>query len=152
MLTFFLHFVHFLGGSWEPCWASWGSLGKPLDPKTCKNQVFFNGFEKAVFRSLKLLMTLLGSSCCFLGKSDPKMGFRNGYQKWSFKTSKNDFVFESFCVFNFLCFQFLVPFLSIFGNHFGAHFGTRSAKEGARWAQESHQELQRAKKLHFQKP
>ena len=48
--------------------------------------------------------------------------------------------------------QSLVPFLSIFGNHFGAHFGTRSAKEGARWAQESHQELQRAKKLHFQKP
>ena len=48
--------------------------------------------------------------------------------------------------------QFLVPFLSIFGNNFGAHFGTRSAKEGARWAQESHQELQRAKKLHFQKP
>jgi len=48
--------------------------------------------------------------------------------------------------------QSLVPFLSSFGNHFGAHFGTRSAKEGARWAQESHQELQRAKKLHFQKP
>ena len=43
-------------------------------------------------------------------------------------------------------------FLEHFSEHFGAHFGTRSAKEGARWAQESHQELQRAKKLHFQKP
>ena len=46
----------------------------------------------------------------------------------------------------------MVLFWSIFGNNFGAHFGTRSAQEGARWAQESHQELQRAKKLHFQKP
>ena len=45
----------------------------------------------------------------------------------------------------------MVPFLSIFGHFIGAHFGTRSAKEGARWAQESHQELQRAKKLHFKK-
>ena len=48
--------------------------------------------------------------------------------------------------------KFGYAFWSSFGNHFGAHFGTRSAKEGARWAQESHQELQRAKKLHFQKP
>ena len=43
-------------------------------------------------------------------------------------------------------------FFEHFWVHFGVHFGTRSAKEGARWAQESHQELQRAKKLHFQKP
>ena len=98
------------------------SLGMPLDPKTCKNQVFFNGFEKAVFRSLKLLMALLGSSCCFLGKSGAKMGFQNGYQK-SKKNRKKKIKKNG---------QSLVPFLSIFGNHFGAHFGTRSAKEGAR--------------------
>ena len=48
--------------------------------------------------------------------------------------------------------QFLVPLVSIFGHFIGAHFGTRSAKEGARTAQESHQELQRNKKLHCQKP
>ena len=63
----------------------------PLDPKTCKKQVFFNGFEKAVFRSLKLLMALLGSSCCFLGKSGAKMGFQNGYQKWTKSYQKHDF-------------------------------------------------------------
>ena len=47
--------------------------------------------------------------------------------------------------------HFLVTFWTTFGDHFGAHFRTRSAKEGARWAQEGHQELQRPTKLHFQK-
>ena len=86
--SFFLGFRSSLGASWEPSWASWGSLGRPLDPKTCENLKFFKGYEKAVFWSLKLLMALLGSSCCFLGKSGPKMGFQNGCQKWCWKTSK----------------------------------------------------------------
>ena len=47
--------------------------------------------------------------------------------------------------------HFLVTFWTPFGDHFGTHFRTRSAKERARWAQEGHQELQRTKKLHFQK-
>ena len=53
--------------------------------------MFFNGFEKAVFRSLKLLMALLGSSCCFLGKSGAKMGFQIGYQEWKNSYQKFDF-------------------------------------------------------------
>ena len=48
--------------------------------------------------------------------------------------------------------KFGYVFWAFLGTILGPHFGTRSAKEGARWAQESHQELQRAKKLHFQKP
>ena len=48
---FVLHFVHFLGVSWEPYWASWGSLGRPLDPKTIKNPRFFKVFEKALWSS-----------------------------------------------------------------------------------------------------
>ena len=35
------------------------------------------------------------------------------------------------------------------GNFFGVHFGTRSAKEGARWAQESHQEFKEPKSCIF---
>ena len=50
--------------------------------------MFFKGFEKAVFWSLKLLTALLGSSCCFLGKSGAKMGFQNGYQKCEKKYQK----------------------------------------------------------------
>ena len=102
---FWAPFWNPLGASWEPSWASWGSLGRPLDPKTCKKQTFFKGYEKAVFWSLKLLMALLGSSCCFLGKSGPKMGFQNGCQKCRGEVSKNE----------------LVPFWTSFGAHFGTH-------------------------------
>ena len=71
--------------------------------------------------------------------------------RWDHKMSKSLSKKSSFLFFFFnfgIFWLFFVAFLI----HFGAHFGTRSAKEGARWAQESHQELQRAKKLHFQKP
>ena len=49
--SFFWPFMHFLGVSWEPYWASWGSLGRPLDPKTYKNSKFFKVFEKALWSS-----------------------------------------------------------------------------------------------------
>ena len=84
----FFRFWSSLIASWESSWVSWGSLGKPLDPKTCKNTVFFNDFEKAVSWSLKLLLALLGSSCFFLGKSGPTMGFQKGYQKCEKKIKK----------------------------------------------------------------
>ena len=73
-----------------------------------KNCWFFNGFEKAVFWSLKLLMALLGSSCCFLGKSGSKMGFQNGYQKWSLKTLKIEFKMKCHIITSLLWFNFLV--------------------------------------------
>ena len=38
-----------------------------------------------------------------------------------------------------------------FWEFFGAHFGTRSAKEGARWAQESHQDFKEPKSCIFKK-
>ena len=98
----------------------------PLAPKTCKKQMFFNGFEKAVFWSLKLLMALLGSSCCFLGKSGAKMGFQNGYQKWSLKTLKIEF--KSIMTNNnkFALVQFLVLFGLVFGDIFATHFETQN--------------------------
>ena len=65
--VFFAHFwVHFLttfwpsfgppldvslGVSWEPSRASWGSLGRPLDPKTLKNLIF-SGFWRCSFLAL----------------------------------------------------------------------------------------------------
>ena len=63
-----------LGVSWEPCRASWDSLGRPLDPKTLKNGRFFKVFENAAFWLFELLMALLGSSCPLFGRSGPKMG------------------------------------------------------------------------------
>ena len=78
---FFLFFFRFwssLGASWEPSWASCGSLGRSLDPKMLKNLWFFKGFERAVFWSLKLLMGLCVHLGCFLGKSGPNMGYRYG--------------------------------------------------------------------------
>ena len=45
----------------------------------------------------------------------------------------------------------LLTFRGTFGTHFGAHSWTRSAQERPRCTQEDHQELQRDKKLHFQK-
>ena len=58
LFLFFFRFWSSLGASWEPSWASCGSLGRSLDPKMLKNWGFFKGFEKAVFWSLKLLMGL----------------------------------------------------------------------------------------------
>ena len=119
---FFFRFWSSLGASWEPSWASWGSLGRPLDPKTCKNQVFFNGFEKAVFWSLKLLMALCVHLGCFLGKSGPKMGCQNGCQKWLSRGSKNDFDMFTTSNNNLSWLILLLPFCSSFGTNFGTHF------------------------------
>ena len=102
----------------------------PLDPKTCKNKVFFNGFEKAVFWSLKLLMALCVHLGCFLGKSGPKMGFQNGCQKCRGQVSKNDFdrfttSNNNFFWFNlwFLFGLVLVPILEpILGSKIGSKF------------------------------
>ena len=65
-----------LGVSWEPCRASWDSLGRPLHPKTLKNGRFFKVFENAASWLFELLMALLGSSCPLFGRSGPKMGPR----------------------------------------------------------------------------
>ena len=71
---------------------SWEASGPQ---KNLKNQLRFYRFLKIqLFGSLKLLMALLGSSCFFLGKSGAKMGFQNGYQKWSLKTLKIEFKIE----------------------------------------------------------
>ena len=87
-----------LGVSWEPCRASWDSLGRPLDPKTLKNGRFFKVFENAAFWLFELLMALLGSSCPLFGRSGPKMGPRiipKNAQKRNQRTS-NFFVFWFF--------------------------------------------------------
>ena len=84
--------------------------------------MFFNGFEKAVFRSLKLLMALLGSSCCFLGKSGAKMGFQNGCQKWSLKTLKIEFKMKCHIITSLLWFNFLVLLGVVLGDTFETHF------------------------------
>ena len=46
----------------------------------------------------------------------------------------------------------LVTCWAMFGPILGPILGVDRPKKGARWAQEGHQELQRAKKQHFQKP
>ena len=127
---------------------SWGFLGIPLDPKTCKNFRFFKVFEHAAFWLFEAPDGSLGSSlpifakiasdlwsrkCCKTGPSHLSKSIWLILQKNTQK--KNG--------------QYWLLFWSIFGNNFGAHFGTRSAKVGARWAQESHQEFKEPKSCIF---
>ena len=121
-----LRFWSSLGVSWEPSWVFWVFFGRAPDSKTYKNQVFLMGFEKAVYWSLKLLMSVLGSSCFFLVKSGAKLGFQNGYQKWRKKESKNREAINSNNLIKRKMVQFLVPFWTSFGDHFEAHFGTQN--------------------------
>ena len=80
-----------MGVSWESLGLLEALLGSfksekmPTVPR--ENHLFVN----VVFWLFAALMALLGSSCCFLGKSGAKMGFQNGYQKWSLKTLKIEF-------------------------------------------------------------
>ena len=78
-----------LVASWEPSWASCGSLGRSLDPKMLKNCGFFKGFEKAVFWSLKLLMGLFVHLGCFLGKFGGQVRVPKGVTKVRLKRFKN---------------------------------------------------------------
>ena len=84
-----------LGGSW----VSWGSLGRPLDPKTCKNSWFFKVFEKTLWSSWWPSWAHLGFSCKSLwdfvqkpwSKEGPKTGLRwvqDGVKMRSKKSAK----------------------------------------------------------------
>ena len=77
-----------MGASWEPSWASCGSLGRALDPKMCKNQVFFKGFEKAVLWLFAAPNGSLGLILVRLGRIWFQNGFQNGSQKFSKMLSK----------------------------------------------------------------
>ena len=150
LAVFCTAFWRSLGVSWAALGFLEALLGGLWTQKRVKTQCFLR-FLKRLFKAhdgpLGFILVSLVNLFWILCKNPgpfwvSKLGLRfwkSGSRSTSKKTKKNNG-------------QFLVPFLSNFGNHFGAHFGTRSAKEGARWAQESHQELQRAKKLHFQKP
>ena len=82
LLKFIFSFFLGFGALWVPL----GSLLGPLEAllgglwtqKLEKNCGFLRFLKMQLFGSLKLLMALLGSSCFFLGKSGPKMGFQNG--------------------------------------------------------------------------
>ena len=102
--------------------------------KTCKKQ-----HEKKAEKTKKMLKEcLLGKKCLKPAISFfPFLGPKFGGQICTFLSS----------FFNIL----LLTFRRTFGTHFGAHSWTRSAQERPRWTQEDHQELQRAKKLHFHK-
>ena len=39
--SLFVEGLEFFGCSWEPSWASWGSLGRPLDPKNIEKPMVF---------------------------------------------------------------------------------------------------------------
>ena len=99
--TFFAHiWVHFLttfwqifgpllgvslGVSWEPSRASWGSLGRPLDPKTLKNLRFFKVFENAAFWLFEAPDGSLGLILPPLWPIWSQNGPQNGSQKCSKK-------------------------------------------------------------------
>ena len=96
MLIFGLNFGSFcwgfwssLGSSWEPSWVSWGSLGRPPDPKTSKNRRFFEVFENAAFWFFEAPDGSLGLILPPLWPIWFQSGPQNGSQKWSKKWSKS---------------------------------------------------------------
>ena len=78
-----------LGVVWEPSRASWGFLGKPLDPKTLKNWGFFKLFENAAFWLFEAPDGSLGLILPPLWPIWSQSGPQNGSQKWSKKWSKS---------------------------------------------------------------
>ena len=77
--TLFLRFWGSFGASWEPSWASRGSLGRPLDPKKYGFTIGKLHFvTMQLFGSLRILMALLGSSCPLLGPIWSQNGPQNG--------------------------------------------------------------------------
>ena len=89
---FFMRSWSSSSASWEPSWASYAHLGKPLDPKNLKKTIVFQGFCKCSFLGLWSSQwpswTHLGS---FLARSGPKTVPKMApkfTQKWSKKWSK----------------------------------------------------------------
>ena len=129
-----------LGASWRHLGPSWGH------PEPCW------GHLGRVLGILSYLRAILGTSCARRVPEEAwvndvqifrgHFGVHFGVQSWPF--------WGDFGV------HFLNQFLSTFWNTFGAILGTilgpDRAKKGRRWAQEGHQELQRPKILHLQKP
>ena len=93
---FFLRFRGSLGASWEPSWASWGSLGRPLDPKNLKKPTVFQGFWRCSFLVLwSSWWPSWAHLAPFLGRSGPKMApkmvpkvVQNWFKKWAQKGTR----------------------------------------------------------------
>ena len=100
MLIFGLNFGSFcwgfwssLGSSWEPSWVSWGSLGRPLDPKNLKKLCFLRFFENVTFWAcIRLFWGFLKISLFEVFWGFLKMSWRHG---------KRFFVFLFLLVFGF---------------------------------------------------
>ena len=106
-----------LGVSWEPSRASWGSLGRPLDPKTLKNCWFFKVFENAAFW---LFEAPDGSLGLILPPLWP-IWSQNGPQNYSQKCSKKEPTNIQFFCFLIFCKIVLTKIL----NHLKANFETQ---------------------------
>ena len=113
--SLFLRFWSSLGVSWEPSRASWGSLGKPLDPKTLKNLRFFEVFENAAFW---LFEAPDGSLGLILPPLWP-IWSQNGPQNGSQNCSKKETEIIHFFFFAF----FLKPILGPSWAHLGPCWG-----------------------------
>ena len=123
------------GAIWGYLRQSWAILGAFWD----RFWAILNNFE-----------TILGTSSTLAPKTFGQSDFFCYF--WITSQTKRLQIWHLLVIFGVTFLDhFLVTFWTTFGDHFGAHFRTRSAKEGARWAQEGHQELQRPTKLHFQK-
>ena len=148
------HLGAILGSSWgisEPSWgrlgASWGHLGPSsgyLGP--CW------GHLGHILGILSHLRAILGPSCA---RRLPEEAWINdcrnfGPQFWGHLGAQNLHFWGYFCV--HLLDQFLNIFWTTFGSIFGTILGPNRPKNGRRWAQEGHQELQRPKILHLHKP
>ena len=83
-----------LGVSWEPSRASWGSLGKPLDPKTLKKIWVFKVFENAAFWLFEAPDGSLGLILPPLWPIWSQNGPQNGSQNCSKKEPK---IVQFFC-------------------------------------------------------
>ena len=116
----FKHVVHFVPPFFCIVFVPWGSLGRPLDPKTCKNCRFFKVFEKALWSSWWPSWAHLGPFWLKTApKSWSKMGCKTGLNRvkfmvcWGFEKISKELVLS-----------FLVSFLSNFGINFGGNFGS----------------------------
>ena len=109
-----------LGVSWEPCRASWDSLGRPLDPKTLKNCGFFKVFENAAFWLFEAPDGSLGLILPPLWPIWSQNGPQNGSQNYSKKHTQ---IWPFFPIFFLMSWHHLLMSSSQFWNPFWTHLG-----------------------------
>ena len=128
---------------------SWGFLGIPLDPKTCKNVRFFKVFEHAAFWLFEAPDGSLGSSLPILAKTASDLWSRKCCKTGPSHLSKSIWLILQK---NTKKRTILASFLEHFWEQFWGPFWDQIGQRGGKMSPREPSGVQRAKKLHFQKP